>query len=325
MSYGFRLYTAAHAHETGRLPKLWVDDAFDFGKHVVKVAGELIQKADTSGAWPDPHPAYLNLRDVSSLEGRMSAWMAAGNVVGRVDRVEKLNDHRITITVCIGRVGTHDRALGGRDDPLLDKAAARLHRATLVFPRAGSGKGLLAVETVGRSGPVKEIGTLISLGSRYRSFATKKVWHRLILNQVTDVEFLKEVLAGQEASVVLTRSSLDGAGDRVRQDMRLEAKVHAKQLGGLAGWLGLNVSQRSSAGVRGMMQIVASEELLGDVGFDDGFVKVGNGDSATKVGMADMLDRFTYPVTENVRPTDEAWEQAVRERMQIVDPDLPWD
>ncbi|MFT4293814.1 MAG: hypothetical protein QM582_00175 [Micropruina sp.] len=183
----------------------------------------------------------------------------------------------------------------------------------------------MAIETVGRSTPVGEIATLISLGSRYRSFATKKTWHRLILNQVTDGEFLREVLAGQEASVVLTRRSTDGAGDRVRQDMRLEAKVHPKQLGGLAEWLGLDVPQRMAAGLRGMIQIVDAEEVLAEVGFDDGFVKVGNGDTATKVRLGDILDRFTYPITEDVRPTDDAWDQAVRERMKIVDPDLAWD
>lgn len=331
MTYGFRLYKATHAHETGYTAKPWVTDDFDFAKHLLKSMSGLYQSPSqrpdgTDGDWPDPHPAYLGVRDIASLDGQMAADMATGNVVGRVEEVERNNDHRITMTVCVGRVGAFDRALGRRDDPLKDRAASRSYRATLVFPRIGSAAGLLGVEAIGRTAPSGPLSTLIALASRYRSFTTSKPWHRLTLEQATDGAFLQEVLAGQEASVVLTRSTVDGAGDRKKTDMRLDARVHATQLHGLTEWLGLEVSKRRMAGISGMLSIVGGEETLDDVGFDDGFVKIGDGQTSTKIRLYDNLkDTFTYPITEDVRPTDQAWDQAVRDRMQIVDPDLAWD
>lgn len=324
MGFGFRLFTAT-LHEQMRITKApWITPEFAYPKHLLKVGSSLRQEPSTvDGTWPIPHPAGLSLRDVDSLVGPMSALMVKDEMVGRVDSITCATPQRVNIAMTVGRVGSFDRAMGQRDDSLKDRAAGREYRAILVIPPDAS-SGLIAIETIGRTAPNAEMVKLLMLGSKYRSLVTTRPWWRMVINQVADRDRLVEVLAENEASVVLTKSGPDGSGDQVKKELRLEASLRAQQIGSLHAWLGLPVPERKLKGISGMLELFGGEDTLDDVGFNDGFVRVGSGTASTKVRLADEVDKFTYPINENVRPDKHAWEQAVRARMRIVRPDLDW-
>ncbi len=329
MTYGFRLYSATLAEETGYTPKPWRTAGFDYAAHLLKVGKELRQRPsigeDGREVWPVPHPADLSLQDVKGLLAPWTSVMDKGDMVGRVNRVSLDSASRISIVVSVGRVGVFDLAMGQRDDPLRDRAAAREFRAVLLLPPADETAGLLAVETIGRTTPNAELLNLLALGSKYRSMKKGTPWYRMRIEQVADSSRLEEILSEDAAAVILTRTVVDGSGDRRRaKDLRLEGVVSTQHQGTLRSWLGLPTSARRDRGLGGMLEIIGEEQTLDDVGFNDGFVKIGSGVNSTKVRLGDIADRFTYPIQENVRPDQHTWEQAIRDRVRIVRPELSW-
>lgn len=329
MTYGFRLYSASLVEETGYTAKPWRTAEFDYAKHLLKVGRELRQKptVDPGGAevWPTPHPADLSVQDVRGLVAPLEAPMFKGDMVGRVNRIALHGATRVSIVVTVGRVGVFDIAMGQRDDPLTDRAAAREYRAVLLLPATDEMPGLLAVETIGRTTPNAEVLNLLALGSKYRSLRSGKPWHRMRIEQVSDPGRLDEILNEDAAAVVLTRTVVDGSGDRRRaKDLRLEGVVSTQRQGTLRSWLGLSSPARKERGLVGMLEILGEQQTLDSVGFNDGFVKIGSGVNSTKVRLGDMADRFTYPINENVRPDQHTWDQAVRDRVRILRPELSW-
>jgi hypothetical protein len=329
MTFGFRLYTARLAEETGYTSQPWKTSNFDYAEHLTQVGGSLRQKARVTSSgnkvWPNPHPADLSMQDIKALSAPMPAAMGRSDMVGRVGSIRAIHPRRIHITATIGRVGAFDVAMGEQDDPLTDRAAARKYRAVLLLPPPTEECGLLAVETIGRTTPNAEILNLLALGSKYRALVTGNSWYRLRIEQVADADRLDEILTEDSAAVVLTRNYVDGSGDRRRsKDLRLEGSVSVEHRGTLRGWLGLPTSDRKAKGLNGMLEILGEQNTLDDVGFNDGFVKIGSGVNSTKVRLGDMADRFTYPIQEDVRPDQQTWERAVRDRARILRPQLDW-
>jgi hypothetical protein len=329
MTYGFRLYSAKLAEETHYTPRFWKTPKFEFAAHILDVESALLQQP--SGAangrlvWPNPHPADLVLQELNDVSSPISSAMHKGDMVGRLNGITVCHPRRISIEVTIGRVGVFDMAMGQQDDPLTDRAAARQYRAVLMLPADDEEEGLLAVETIGRTTPVGEVVNLLALGSRYHSLTSGEPWYRLRTEQVADPERLDEILSEDAAEVVLTRTYVDGSGDRRRsKDLRLEGTVSLKHRSTLRSWLGLGSSDRKAKGLGGMLEILGEEGTLNDVGFNDGFVRIGSGVNSTKVRLGDMADRFTYPIQEDVRPDSNTWDRAIRDRARTLRPELRW-
>ncbi|MEA5117009.1 MAG: hypothetical protein VB036_05245, partial [Propionicimonas sp.] len=118
MTYGFRLFSATLAEETGYLPKRWRTGGFDYAKHLVKVGKEMRQVPSLGSGgvqvWPIPHPADLSNQDIKGLVAPMSAPMLKGDMVGRVNSIALHSATRVSIVVTVGRVGVFDIAMGQR-------------------------------------------------------------------------------------------------------------------------------------------------------------------------------------------------------------------
>lgn len=323
--FGFRLYAITLHRGAARTRSKWGTEEFEYLQHLKRVAKRLHQDADSSGQLPPPWRLDHGLMDIKDLPDELLGDAPTDAVVGRLLSLKGSASAKIEVTV--GKVGTHESALGRGDDlSLTGRAPAHPFRALLV-PGHGDEEGLLAVESVGRFCPVGQIQRLLGLGSRLlaQDQGADTAWWWIKCEQASDEEFLEKVLTGNKAELTLQRFADDGSGRKRPKDLILKGAIK-ERAGALQEWLGVGEpgarAMRVKTGVPAMLKLIGEEGTLGDVGFDDGFVTIGDGENRTTIHPGQsMSDVFTYPVGD-VRPTRDAWFKQARDRMRVLRPEI---
>lgn len=315
MAFGFRVFTVQLVEGMGRKAL----DRWQVGsRHYAGYAHDLLAELATPQAllaarmsWGEVQALDLIGAAESAAPGdRFVRWMSSS-----------LSGRRVSVELKYGTVGNYSDAMGiAGDTPIQDKAPSRQYRAELLLP-PDDGQGLLAVEAIGRTAPSSSIALWLGIASRVREAG--KTWWRPKINQVTDAEYLTELIGkSRRAEVTLKHVGYDDIGDRPRTQYRLEAPLNDRQRESAVSWIRSRIGGHGKADLQGMLEIVGVGDT-GDLQFTDGAIKVDDGETRTRIGLSDVREIFTYPVS-NDRPDAEAWRNAVRKRFQQIDPQLQW-
>ena len=328
--YGFRLYEVGLRKRLGRKDLPWRQDGWSYLKHVKDGLDKIkdSQQATDDGTRPAPISLGYGKTDIRDLDELPLSAMDPSNSSDKEHRVGRVEDsvvagRQLSFALKAGNVGQFDDSIGlAADRPMRNEAAALSYRAELVVPE-DEHRGLLALETIGRFSPITQALCLLTLASREAGGWGDSDWWTLHCDQVTDPEFLNEVLEGGNAEVHLRRIRRDPQGKKEAVDRHLIFGVHdIEELERTRRWAKLTRKSRKDLGTRGLVNIVeADEDILRELEFNDGYVTIGD-KVKTKVRMDDALDRFTYPINTTARPTASVWREAVRERMSVVDETL---
>jgi hypothetical protein len=231
-----------------------------------------------------------------------------------------LHGRRLSLELKYGRVGNYSDAMGPMGDtPISDKAPSRMYRAELLLPET-EGSGLLAVEAISRSAPMTPLITWMGAASFIKEQG--QVWWRLKATQATDAQYLADLIEKSEhAEVSMKHVGIDEIGDRPRTQYRLHAPLSTRQRSHAVDWVMDRIKGKGS--LEGMLQIVGVRST-GDLDFTEGHIKLDDGETTTRVGLSDVREIFTYPISTN-RPDTETWESAVRSRFRALEPNLVWE
>lgn len=340
VNYGFRVYRVWLREGAGRKGMPWADGDWSYLSHIKDGLGQVKSEQAPCGDGRCPAPLSLwysrtDLRDLDELPlAPMTNMDDRERRVGRLVKFGVPSRHRLSVEIKTGYVGDFDDALGLEGDrSMQNEAAARNHRAELVVPDR-DGNGLLAVESIGRACPVQPITCLLGLASRQVGWAgvvgadgLPQKWWGLKAEQVSDPAFLKELLEADAAEVHLKRTRYDAQGKKKAVDMQVVAKlIDSSELERAKQWLRLPWNARKDMGMKGLVDIIdADEAVLTQLDLNDGYVRVGEGSASAKVRIDDALDMFTYPIDTRQRPSPQAWQDTVRERMSVLDDTLAFD
>ena len=335
-NYGFRVYSVSLRETTRRQPRLWETDGWSYLSHV-RHGLKLIEDAQAvsdDGTRPAPLSLWYGVRDLRDLESLplspMSHTHDKERLVGRLVSADYTARHALSLTIRTGYVGDYDDSISLTGDrSMRQEAAARDYRVELVAPQDSS-EGLMAVEAIGRACPVHAVTCLLGLASRQVGWidgpdpnGAPRLWWRLDTQQVSDPEFLEELLDADKAEVHLSKITYDHQGKKSKTDIRLIAALEeASKKGPFRQWLRLPAKERKERGVKGLFKIVEADSAgLEALELNDGYVRIGEGSRAAKIRLDDVVDKFTYQIGTQ-RPDNQKFRQAVHERMSVLDDTL---
>jgi hypothetical protein len=201
-------------------------------------------------------------------------------------------------------------------------AAASTFRAELFAPEEGL-TALLAVETISNRCPV-------SMLSRWwgRLSYEQGEFIKVVFNQTVDGDRLREILRESERVEIELSSrgrERDGSRRAKRTKFIHEVTDHAKKRS-LFTLLGDFASQNRGLDVHTVEQIAGFEpEKFDEAGlrFENVALAVSDNDGKNrKVLRPDRIRAlFTYPLSHDVQPTKQAWDQAVAETVRRLSAD----
>jgi hypothetical protein len=229
------------------------------------------------------------------------------------------SDRHVSLEVMYGIGGRFTHVMGPSGDESIDgQAAARQYRAELFLPPDPSDieDGVLAVETIARTAPVGSLRYWLAAASKAQ---TQTTWWHLRCNQVTDTDFLDELIdRAESAEVVLKHRASDGIGNAEEHRYTLRAPLQTGRRRDARNW-----AKNRARTKDGLLHIIGVDDS-GDLEFDDGWISLSDGDTSTKIGLSDAREIFTYP-TSPTRPDDATWQRLVRNRVRQIRPKLDSD
>lgn len=316
MSHGFQVFRVDLLKGMAHKPlETWQVDSGHYAQYVANLAEQLASDQLLLPA----KVTWGVVQNMSLVEG-VEKTEPAQKYVRWLSAERKIR--RISLGLRYGTVGSHTHAMGlDGDTELADRAPSRFYRAELVLPEA-EGSGLLAVESISRSCPAPPVVLWLAAASVVAEKG--KDWWRLKTEQVTDADYLSDLIdKSKNAEVKLRRvesGGADSAGDRRRTRYQLVAPLVEKQKAGAMAWIKSRIG--GSGTLAGMLDVLGVTNT-GDFDFNDGYIALDDGEASTRIGLSDVRETFTYPISED-RPGDDAWWQAVRDRFYALDEGLSW-
>ncbi|MFF9023801.1 hypothetical protein [Streptomyces eurythermus] len=324
-TYGYRLF-GFQVFRGNRRTALDLSDCG--GEPYVEIAERLLKALSVGTAIGDP---------TEQGQARLEESGANGQPAMRVEEV-RVVDNTIRATVWAGKFGSHEKAIGDdaeSDSDISDKAASNLHRVVLAFPDEGD-RGILAVETIGRSCPVAPLVGWMKKKSREEATqgSDEGAWWRITVEALADEERLAEMIReGQAQKLVLVKHSVTAGRTRGIRDVEITASLAVtgrmdQTLAVVRDWYRRNketvgepgAGVSTAQGVRQLAAIVGPQ--IEDLDLDDGWVEIEDPDGQVKRVKPDqMTEVFTYRLSEHQPVVTPSFYAAVREtalRLQVA-------
>jgi hypothetical protein len=308
MAYGYRLYTV-ELREGQKRPALKFADT-DCGAPGVRYPD---YAADLLGEYVAKSWIHVpEVPDQSDGDGLVAPAKSPyiGKPVVRVKKIEKPDPNVLVVTFEYGRVGSHTTALGvpdvTNDASLENLAPSNEYRAILVTPAVGT-KGVLAVESNGRSCPVNALRAVLRDRARHNAIIVdpkdqdsikQGPWWQIQYDPIVDQTHLEAVLKDQaaQASIELTVKSTTGARTRGEKPIKISAasldqKTRDKVTKTVKGWA--KQTTTDAMGAKELAVIIGHG--VENVDLESGLVKLEAGNEApVALRPTHLGDVFTY-------------------------------
>jgi hypothetical protein len=349
-TFGYRLFTVELRKGFGRKP---VNFAECSGSHYIdlvskllaRLAGAKIGRPVMRNSSSSPGLAVIDEPDSAEPEG------ISGESAFRVEDPLR-NERAITGSIQAGNFGDHEIALGvpgeTEDADLLNRAPVRRFRFVLVLPENGV-RGVLAIETIGRSCPVGLFIKWLSKASQDEAIDNKGVegdtstaepcWWKMVADQMGDEEHLNELIrSGNFGKVELVKLDVTPDRKRTKEHLRLtapsiEGGLVSEVASVVKGWWE-RTHQRAEpdqgqpepiTDAEGAQQLAALViKGVQGLDFDDGWVVLEEDSGRTnRISPSRMSEVFIYPLSVDDRVSDVEFYRRVRSRALRIAPTVP--
>lgn len=342
-TYGYRLFTIELRKGFGQRAAEFSDCD---GSHYIDLLSKLFGRLATTKIGK---PVLKNMSGPSEDSSGEGDDAESGGVRGepaiRVEDTQR-NEWAVTGSVRSGTFGDHEIALGkpgaAEDTDLLNRAPVRRHRFVFVLPEVGT-RGVLALETIGRSCPISLLTQWMSKASQDEASDNPKdggepvAWWRVVADQISDDEHLNDLIkSGRFGKIELVKHDITPDRKRTKEHLRLTAPHIEKGLASevarvVRDWLASkrttggsvdNLPVSDSTGAHQLAAIVANG--VENIDFDDGWVVLEDESGRTnKISPSRMAEVFTYTLSIDDRVSDVAFYQAARARAVRIGPSVP--
>ena len=262
------------------------------------------------------------------------------------------NGWAITGSLYSGLFGEHEFALGlpgeAEDTDLENRAPVRKFRFVFVFPEEGE-KGVLAIETIGRSCPADLLTTWLTKKSQIEATQRQEEqdrsdpapnWWKLVADQMADEEHLNRMIdAGRFQRIDLVKHDILPDRRRNKEILRLtapniEGSLATSVAGVVRDWWGRTRGLERRQDVVTTDDHEGAQQLAAIIGngvegldFDDGWVVLAEEDGGRpkRISPSRMSEVFIYPLSDRARFDDAAFFRAIRTRASHIAPTVPID
>ncbi|MGH4008030.1 MAG: hypothetical protein ACRDTH_07705 [Pseudonocardiaceae bacterium] len=348
-TFGYRLFTVELRKGFGRKPMNFSEcDGSHYidlvPKLLARLAGTRIGRPVMRSSSTSPSQAMIDEPDSAEAEG------ISGESAFRVEDPLR-NEWAITGSIQAGNFGDHEIALGvpgeTEDADLLNRAPVRRFRFVFVLPENGV-RGVLAIETIGRSCPVElfikwlskasQDEAIDNKGAEGDTIATALCWWKIVADQMGDEEHLNELIrSGNFGKVELVKHDVTPDRKRTKEYLRLtapsiEGGLVSEVASVVRGWWERtrqkaepDQSAEPITDAEGAQQLAALViKGVQGLDFDDGWVVLEEDSGRTnRISPSRMSEVFIYPLSVDDRVSDVEFYRRVRSRAVQIGPTVP--
>lgn len=316
MAYGYRIYTFSVRTATKRDDRDLCDGETPFADTLLALLDGLVDRGVIDGV-PDLRKPSEIIDGHGQRGGRRSVMLSA----------EKVGTGHVRCHLVTGRIGDTDWVLGGGSkEEIRDRASGNELRLDFLLPRAGE-RGVLVAEARGRTVHVETLlRLLVREGYETQPTPGGDEWLNFRANQVIDVEYLAELMRdAQKVSVEVEQTGTGGTGTA-------KANRETIHYTGFSQHVATEIAKVAGLwAVGGMAGRGAIDPLLHALGISQRALEKSNmslsmpvirlqsssGERLT-VTPGDVQEVFTYPLTDDLRPSDSEWRTAVQRAMDLA-------